>query len=135
MDKLAFINAASDYIDLDNVPSFVVKAAHNIYNELPPNSAEWLLRAYDATDDANAKLAFEIVGATMIKQANPLALAGAAIRGVGGTIAKGAGGAAKEVGLHTAFAAPGLVSKATESSTTVEQGSNVTKSVENGVVH
>lgn len=129
-----FTKCASEYLDTDYIPSHIVKAAYSVYSDLPPNSAEWVLKAYDSTEDANAKLAFEIVGAAMVKQANPLALAGMALRGIGSTLMRGAGSVAKHVGMEAAMAAPVAMSKINQKSNSLQQGSQAISSVANGVM-
>jgi hypothetical protein len=127
MDFTKFTKCALEYIDLDEVPRYVVKAAHNIYSQLPEKSAGLVLRAMDNTTDEKAKLAFEVVAAVLIKQANPLAAVGSA---VGGALSS----AAKHVGLHGAFGAVSLAPKLTQKTDSISQGSKVTQPME-GVAH
>jgi hypothetical protein len=125
--KQQFKKQASEYLDLATYPNHVVNAAYNIYSQLPEKSASLVLGAMDSTTDENAKLAFEVVAAVLIKQANPLAAVGSA---VGGALSS----AAKHVGLHGAFGAVSLAPKLTQKTDSISQGSKVTQPME-GVAH
>lgn len=114
-----FAKHASEYIYLDDIPNHVVKAAHAIYESNPELNAKTVLRAYDATEDSNAKLAFEVLGAVLVKQANPLALAGSALRSFG-----------KQTALHAGMLGAGMALGATQKKDTLAQGSEAVKQEE-----
>lgn len=63
-----FIKTASTVCH--NPPTYVVKAAYALYTALPNDSASIVLQAYKDIDDSAAKLAFEIVGATLVKESS-----------------------------------------------------------------
>lgn len=139
-----FYKAASCNIDLDELPTHVSRAAYNIYSSLPEKCASLVLESYSKTENELAKLAFEVIGAALIKEAEektaflPAVAAvagrlgvGMAARGAASTVATTAastgaksmlGGVAKNVGINAAFAAPAMFSSATENSSSTQQG-------------
>lgn len=105
---------ASAYIDLNDIPQHIIKAASRVYERLPENSIGLVLKAYDETTNLDAKLAFELIGAALVKQANPLAMAGRALMRNKASI-----------GINTAVLGAATVPKAFENTNELVQGAKV----------
>lgn len=105
---------ASAYIDIKGIPRYIVKAASMVYEKLPENSIGLVLRAYDDTTDHDAKIAFELIGAALVKQANPVSMAGRALMRN-----------KVSIGINTAVLGASTVPKAFENTNELVQGAKV----------
>jgi hypothetical protein len=64
-----FLKIANEYVDMDQVPPYVARAAYNVYNALPEKSAALIMAAYDNQTNEMAKVAFEMIAANIVKEA------------------------------------------------------------------